>query len=98
LDAPFSRAVHKDAADDLRRRPEEMRTVVEFYSVLFGQLKIDLVHESGGRQGVWLSAKMTRGQPAQLVLDDRQQCLQRPAVAVAPLFQQHRDAWFWITH
>ena len=33
----FARAVYQDATDDLCRRPEEMRTVVEFDAMLFGQ-------------------------------------------------------------
>jgi len=77
------RVVHQHAPHHRRRHGEEVAAVHPRRAVLVGQAHVGVVHQGGGVQGVAvaLAAQLAVGNAAQLIVDERNQPVQRLAVA-----------------
>jgi hypothetical protein len=75
------------------RDAEEMRTMLPIDGALFDEAEVRLVDQGGRLQRVArpLLAKLTRGDPAQLGVDQREQAIEGAAIAAAPVVEQRRD-------
>jgi hypothetical protein len=84
-----ARVVDEDAAHGLGRDAEEVRAVLPLHLALVDELEVRLVDEGGGLEGVVgaLAPQVARGELMQFAVDEREQVLQRVAVAAAP-FQE----------
>ncbi len=86
--------VDEDAAHRLGCDAEEVRAVAPVNRVLVNEPQICFVDERGGLQGVAgpLARELARGDPLQLAIDERQQLVERRAVARLRLPEQSGHA------
>jgi hypothetical protein len=85
-----ARVVNEDAAHHLRGDAEEVRAVLPLHLRLVYQTHVSLVDERGRLERVpdALLAQVARGEAPQLAVDDGQQVVQNPAVAVGQTDEQ----------
>ena len=90
LRAPADGVVDEDAAHRLGGDGEEMRAVAPVNRVLVDKAQVCFVDERGGLQRVSgpLARKLARSNPLQLEIDERQQLIERRAVARLRLPEQ----------
>ena len=95
----FARAVttgviDEDASHRLRRDAEEVCPILPVHLTLIDQSQVDLMHQGRRLQRVVhaFAAKLAGGYAAELIVDERQQLLERGRVASTPVSQQRRDA------
>src|SRR5205085_2246792 len=95
--ATHSRVVDQDVPHDLRSQAKELRAMFHRGTALVGQTDIRFMDQGGGLQriGIRLTAQITGGQFAELVIDERNQLIKRSFVATAPFSQQLSDALIW---
>ena len=77
----------------LRGDRKEVRAILPVDVALIDQLHISLVDQAGRLQRAVAAfvRHVARGDHVELVVDERDQAIERRAVAVLPLAQQHRD-------
>ncbi len=85
-----ARVIDEDAAHHLRGDAEEVRAVLPLHLRLIHEPHVRLVDERGGLQRVAdaLLAQVARGEAPQLAVDDGQQVVEHPAVAVRQADEQ----------
>ena len=85
--------VHENPPHHDRREADELRPVLPVHLPLIDQPKVRLVDERCGLEGVVapLAEQIRGGQPAQLIVHERQHLVARPLVALAPVEQQSCD-------
>jgi hypothetical protein len=95
--APFRgrvspRVVDENPTNDPRRYAEEVRPVLPINVPLFDEPQIRLVNEGRGLQSVpgAFFTELTRGNSAQLGVDQRQQAVEGTSIAAAPVVQELR--------
>ena len=94
LFAPMTTSVvHEDAAHDLRRDTKEVRAMLPVFIFLPEQAQIHLVDQGCRLQRVpdALLPHIAVRHPVQFGVDQRQQFIERRAVAPAPTLQQITD-------
>ena len=95
--APFGRPpprdIHQHAAHHLRRHAEEMSPVLPPDLVPAEQPEANLVDERGRlhRHGRPLAGQVAEGHPVELIVDQRNQPLERAVVPIGPDAQHLRD-------
>ena len=90
----LARVVHENAPHHDRCETDELRAVPPVHLPLVDQPKVRLVDERGRLERVIvpLAKQIRGGEPAQLVVHERQYLIARALVAVAPVEQQPRNA------
>jgi hypothetical protein len=66
---------------------QKMRSILPVDMTLINKPQIDLVNQCGRLEGV-VPAKLSRGDAAQLSIDERQQLIQCAAVATTPVAEE----------
>jgi len=86
--------IDEDLAHQGGRHAEEVRPVRECHAVDIDQSKVDLVNECGRLKAVprRFAAKTAARYPAQFVVDERNQAIERRCVSLAPGQKQLRYA------
>jgi hypothetical protein len=95
--APFrcrlsSRVVDENPSNDPRRHAKEVRPVLPINAPLFDEPQIRLVNERPWLQcvpGAFVT-ELTRGNSAQLVVDERQQAVEGASIAAVPVVEERR--------
>jgi len=89
------RVVHEDTAHHAGSDAEEVAAILPLDASLVDETQIRLVHQRRRLQRVIgpLAAKMGAGQPAQLVIDEREKLFLDGRVAAAPLGEQRGYVW-----
>ena len=84
--------IHENPAHHLRRDAEEMRPIPPVDLPLVDQPQVDLVNQRGWLQRVAdpFAAKLARGHPTQLRVDERQQLVESISVTTPPFGQKRR--------
>ena len=85
--------IDEDPAHHLRCDPEEVGAALPVAAALSDQPKVGFVDERGRlqRMSAPLQAKLTRGDPPQFRVDERQQAIESAPIAAAPVAEQSRD-------
>ncbi len=85
--------VDENAANELRRKSEEVRAVVERHASQPQQVHEDFIHHRRGLQGMFrtLPAQARFGDPAKLIVHQRRQRLHGARLAFLPPMQQLGD-------
>ena len=92
--------VNQDAPDNLRTKPEELKTVVTVDSAAPDQLQICLIHKSRGFQRMVgnLPAKVPSCDLPKLRVNHRHKVTERLLIAVAPGREQSSDVMWTLNH
>ena len=93
--------INQNSAHHLRRHTEKVRSALPIYRMLFDQLEISLMNQSGGLQSVVASlmTHVASGQTAQLPVDQGDESGRSPFIAVSDPIQEDRDiAAVWHLH
>ena len=87
------RVIDEDAAHHLRGDGEEVAAILPVDVALIEQLQVGLVDDGGGLQPVVppLARELARGQRIELVVDERDQTVERVTAAVTPRVQHLGD-------
>jgi hypothetical protein len=96
LGIPFPGVIHEHLTHHPRGQRKEVCPVMRGHGVCPHQPEIGLMDKRRGLQGVVrrVCSEASPGDPAELVVDKRQQAIVRIAVAVAPLTQKNGDLVF----